>query len=102
MEKNLQTNPAFKDLCSTMSQINSPIDMAAFLRDLCTLKELADMTERWQIVRLLQQGLSYRAIANITKSSTTTITRVAYWLRSGEGGYASQIDPHHQNKNPVA
>ncbi len=58
-----------------------------FFRDLCTLSELKSMTERWEIVRYLDEGLSYRKIAEKTGASTTTVTRVAHWIENGEGGY---------------
>ncbi len=58
-----------------------------FFRDLCTLSELKSMTERWQIVLKLKEGLSYRKISELTGASTTTVTRVAHWIENGEGGY---------------
>lgn len=45
------------------------------------------MAERWKVVRLLDQGVSYRNISNRTGASTATVTRVAHWLNHGTGGY---------------
>ena len=64
----------------------------AFFRDLCTLSELEAMAHRWQVARLLEQGLPYLEIAERTGASTTTVTRVAHWLRHGEGGYRLALD----------
>ena len=64
----------------------------AFLRDLCTLSELEAMAHRWQVAQLVDQGLSYVEIAKRTHASTTTVTRVAHWLRHGEGGYRRALD----------
>jgi TrpR-related protein YerC/YecD len=64
----------------------------AFFRDLCTLSELEAMAHRWQVARLLEQGLPYLEIAERTGASTTTVTRVAHWLRHGEGGYRRALD----------
>lgn len=58
-----------------------------FFRDLCTLEEMADLTDRWQMVKLIINGQSYRTIAEKLKVSTTTIARVANWLNQGKGGY---------------
>lgn len=72
----------------------------SFFRDLCTIEELSAMSERWQIVQLLDQGASYRKISEITGSSTTTIGRVATWLNNGEGGYQlalSRTAAHHNS-----
>ncbi|HKP18070.1 MAG TPA: YerC/YecD family TrpR-related protein [Gaiellaceae bacterium] len=59
-----------------------------FLRDLCTLGELEALAHRWQIVRLLEQGVPYLEIAERVGTSTATVTRVAQWLHRGAGGYA--------------
>ncbi len=69
------------------------VDEAAdFLRDLCTLGELRDMSQRWAVVRLLDAGLHYGEISRATGASTATITRIASWLHHGEGGYRRMLD----------
>jgi uncharacterized protein YerC len=40
----------------------------------------------------LEKGLPYLEIAERTGASTTTVTRVAHWLRHGEGGYRAALD----------
>ena len=67
-------------------------EMEQFLRDLCTLAELEAMAHRWSVARLLDKGLSYLEIAAKTHASTTTVTRVAHWLRHGEGGYQLALE----------
>ena len=62
------------------------------LRDLCTLSELDAMAHRWQVARLVEQGLPYLEISERTGASTTTVTRVAHWLNHGEGGYRLALD----------
>jgi TrpR-related protein YerC/YecD len=69
------------------------VDEAAdFLRDLCTLGELRDLSQRWAVVRLLDAGLHYGEISRQTGASTATITRIASWLRHGEGGYRRMLE----------
>lgn len=58
-----------------------------FFRDLCTLEEIADMADRWQMVKMIVKKMPYREIADKLKVSTTTIARVAHWLNYGLGGY---------------
>lgn len=65
---------------------------AAFLRDLCTLGELRDLSQRWAVVRLLDAGFHYSEISRRTGASTATITRIASWLHHGEGGYARALE----------
>jgi TrpR-related protein YerC/YecD len=67
-------------------------EAAAFFRDLCTLQELTDLSHRWAVVRLLDQGHPYRQIAEETGASTATITRINQWLQHGAGGYQLALD----------
>ncbi len=67
-------------------------EAAAFFRDLCTLQELTDLSHRWAVVRLLDQGHPYRQIAEETGASTATITRINQWLQHGAGGYRLALD----------
>jgi TrpR-related protein YerC/YecD len=68
-------------------RLGSRDEAASFLRDLCTLGELHDLANRWAVVRLLDHGLHYAEISERTGASTATITRIAQWLKHGEGGY---------------
>lgn len=67
-------------------------EAAAFFRDLCTRQELSELSRRWAVVRLLEQGVSYREIAAATGMSTATVTRINQWLRHGSGGYRLALD----------
>jgi len=85
-------NQKLKNLARAFSILKTPHDIANFLRDLCTLDELKDMSERWEAVLLLAQGKTYREVAKETGLSTTTITRIAYWLEHGEDGYKTALE----------
>ncbi|MDX9892925.1 MAG: YerC/YecD family TrpR-related protein [Patescibacteria group bacterium] len=74
-------------LFKAIAKIGTTRQAEQFIRDLCTLDEIYEMARRWQAVRMINQGKSYREIAAKTGLSTTTVTRVAYWLNYGEGGY---------------
>ena len=63
-----------------------------FLRDLCTPAELQALVDRWHVVELLQRGLPYRRIHDLTGVSVTTIGRVARFLTDGFGGYQAALD----------
>lgn len=67
-------------------------EAAAFFRDLCTRRELTDLSHRWAVVRLLDEGLPYREIAERTGASTTTVTRINQWLQHGLGGYRMALE----------
>ncbi len=85
-------SPNISALIDALLRLESPREAERFLRDLCTLGELHDMAQRWAVVRLLDQGLHYAEISTLTGASTATITRIASWLRHGEGGYRAMLD----------
>lgn len=63
-----------------------------FFRDLCTPAELQALVDRWTVVGLLRDGLTYREINARTGVSVTTIGRVARFLAEGFGGYRTVIE----------
>ncbi len=67
-------------------------EVLAFLRDLCTVGELEALSHRLAAARLVDRGVPYAEIARSVGTSTTTVTRVAHWLRHGEGGYRLALD----------
>ena len=79
-------------LFEAMLTLESVDEAAAFFRDLCTRRELEEMSHRWWIARLLEEGLPYREIAEQTGASTATITRINQWLQHGAGGYRLALD----------
>ena len=81
-----------RELFGAIQSLESREEVEAFFRDLCTLSELEAMAHRWEVARLLEKGLPYLEIAERTGASTTTVTRVAHWLRHGEGGYRLALD----------
>jgi TrpR-related protein YerC/YecD len=80
------------DLFETILSLQTRDEAEHFLRDLCTLAELETLSHRWQVAKLLEKGLPYLEIAQQTGASTATVTRVAHWLRHGEGGYRLALD----------
>ena len=63
-----------------------------FFEDLCTIKELRDLSARLDVAFLLDRGLSYQAVAAETGVSSATICRVKKCLDYGSGGYRLVID----------
>jgi TrpR-related protein YerC/YecD len=80
------------ELFNAILTLRTRAELERFLRDLCTLSELEAMAHRWEVARLVDRGLPYLEIAATTHASTTTVTRVAHWLRHGEGGYRLALD----------
>ena len=59
-----------------------------FFDDLCTVSELQAMEQRFQVARLLDEGLIYNDILEKTGASSATISRVNRSLQYGVDGYA--------------
>jgi TrpR-related protein YerC/YecD len=61
--------------------------MRKLLRDLLTVEEIETISKRLYVAKLLEEGMTYRAIAQKTSMSTATVTRIAHWLKHGTGGF---------------
>lgn len=81
----------FNSLVKVLISIKNETEMARFLRDLCTIEELKELSGRWEVAKFIVAGIPYREIAEKTGVSTTTVTRVAYWIKHGTGGYKAVL-----------
>ena len=63
-------------------------DCYRFFEDVCTIKELLAMAQRYEVALLLDKKMTYLDIAAKTGASTATISRVNRSLVFGEDGYA--------------
>ncbi len=81
-----------RELFDAILTLEDRSELERFFRDLCTISELEAMAHRWEVARMVDRGLPYLEIAAKTHASTTTVTRVAHWLRYGEGGYRLALD----------
>jgi TrpR-related protein YerC/YecD len=82
------------DLPDAFLALRSRAEAEAFLTDLCTPAEMRALAERWRVAQMLDAGdLSYREIAEREGTSTTTVTRVARFLREMPfNGYRKILD----------
>ncbi|MCQ2418279.1 MAG: YerC/YecD family TrpR-related protein [Clostridia bacterium] len=58
-----------------------------FFLDLCTNAELKAMEQRFEVARLLQNGMIYNDILEKTGASSATISRVNRSILTGTGAY---------------
>ena len=82
---------ATDELLDTILALPDRAAAERFFRDLCTLREIHDLAQRWQVVRLLADGRHYAEISKETGASTATVTRIASWLNHGTGGYREAL-----------
>ena len=83
----MKSKKQLEQLYEAVLKLQTKAECKKFFRDLCTLKELESISERFEVVKMVDQKIPYRGISKKTGASTATITRVAHWLHHGEGGY---------------
>lgn len=64
----------------------------AFFEDLCTIKEIQDLAQRYTVAVMLRSGRNYQEISKLTGASTATICRVNKCLNYGSGGYRTVLE----------
>lgn len=62
-------------------------EIIKFLEDLCSITEIMAMEQRFEVAKLLNEGLIYNAIMDKTGASSAIISRVNRSLQYGAGGY---------------
>lgn len=80
-----------KDLCKAILSLQNEEECIAFLEDICTIKEIQDISQRLTVAKMLSQGVSYTTISKETGASTATISRVSRCYEYGAGGYKTVI-----------
>ncbi len=63
-----------------------------FMEDLCSITEIMAMEQRFEVAKLLNDGLIYNAIMEQTGASSAIISRVNRSLQYGAGGYGIVFD----------
>ena len=62
-------------------------DVRAFLKDLCTPREICDLAQRLTVARFLDADEPYVEVQARTGASSTTVSRVSKALNGESGGY---------------
>ena len=78
-------------LLDVFAHTQDPDTIYAILQDLCTVREITEMSQRLEVARLLSEGASYLDIQEQTGASATTISRVSKCLNYGSGGYGAAL-----------
>lgn len=78
-------------LLDALVALDDPDEVYDFLVDVCTIRELQDMSQRLVVAHMLDKGTSYIDIQKDTGASATTISRVSKALNYGADGYANVL-----------
>ena len=91
MKKQNWVKPDTNKLFEAILLLRTRKEAQCFFRDLLTVNELAEFTNRWRVARMLSKKRSYTVITKQTGMSSTTIARIGKWLTKGMGGYRTMI-----------
>jgi len=86
MGKNLET-VANDHLFDAILSLETKEECYKFFEDVCTIKELNAISQRFEVAKMLREKRTYLDIAEKTGASTATISRVNRSLNYGNDGY---------------
>ena len=83
---------AVDTLVKGLLKLETEEECFAFLEDVCTIKELQDMAQRFDVALKLSDGFNYNQVSKETGASSATISRVNKCLMYGNNGYKTVIN----------
>ena len=91
-------SPATDALFEAILSLETVDECYKFFEDACTIKEILDISQRYEVARLLSEKKNYQEISKETGARTATISRVAKCLSYGSDGYALVLERLKENK----
>ena len=79
-------------LMDAISKLKTKKECYDFFEDVCTIKEILDMSKRLEAAKLLSEGMNYKQIISKIDISSATLSRVSRALNYGTGGYKKVIN----------
>lgn len=92
MDQDKIRTPEVEAMLRVFAALDEPDDIYALLMDMCTIREISEMSQRLQVAQLLAKKVPYTEIQKLTGVSTTTISRVSKCLNYGAGGYSRAVE----------
>ena len=89
---NMLHHPNIDRLFDAVLSLKNKEECYEFFEDACTIKEIQEIAQRFEVATLLWQGKSYGEINQITGASTATICRVKKCLVYGNSGYKIALE----------
>ncbi len=95
---NNRNNMEKQHLYEAILKLKTVEECEKFFDDLCTIRELNSIAQRFQVAKLLSEGNVYNKIVENTGASTATISRVNRSLIGGKGGYSIVFERMEEDK----
>ena len=86
-------------LFEAILSLESVEECYGFFEDVCTINEVQDMAQRFDVAVLLDEGRNYQSISKEVNVSTATISRVSRCLNYGSGGYRRALEKMKEGKD---
>lgn len=80
-----ETKKHVSALVQLLCSVDNEADCRALLEDLCTVKELENMAERYHAAKLLIEGNTYAQVMEQVEISSATLSRVSRCVQYGNG-----------------
>ena len=80
------------ELISLLAHMQEPQLLEDFLRDLLTPQELEEICSRWELIKLLADGVPQREIAQRLGLSIGKVSRGAREWKYGHGGFRRALE----------
>lgn len=90
-------NAEIDSLFEAILNLKSVSECYQFFEDALTIQELLSISQRWEVAKELDTGVTYSDIASKLNASTATISRVNRCLAYGAGGYRLLLDRTKEN-----
>ena len=91
MNQKIKT-PQTDQLLKAVLTLETLEECYSFFEDVCTVNELASISQRFAVAAMLKEGRTYMEIAQETGASTATISRVKRSLDYGNNAYDLVLD----------
>lgn len=78
-------NKDINNLYSLIISLKTTEDCADLFEDLCTAKELEQMSQRIKAAKLLKEGKTYNQVMEECEISSATLSRVSRCVQYGKG-----------------
>jgi len=82
----------FDPILTALSKMDSKERIFEFMLDLLTEKEILEFSRRFEVAKMLDDGISYARIEKKTSMSSTTIARISKALNSENMGYRNALN----------
>lgn len=81
----MHKNKDMKELFKAVLSLETEEECYDFFEDLCTIKEIEQMTQRYAAAKLLSEGKTYEEVIEQTEISSATLSRVSKCIKYGKG-----------------